>query len=180
MSKRKKKHLLPMWIHNRNFRLLNKSEKDLLGFLYSFGPDTCWLWNWRLQKEFGCSRRSIQLWLRKLREQGFIWIEKPFGPQRMIHVRLLPTPDHWVKTMATLALSSGLPKRKRKRRARRGFPPPIYDWQSEASIEQARRDIINELVHRGETFETASKVADQVIEKSRKKHVPRGRKKLRP
>ncbi len=167
--KRKKKYRLPMWIHRREFRLLNKSEKDFLRYLYSFGPDTCWLWNWRLAKEFGCTKRTIRYWLRKLREQGFIWIEKPYGPQRKIHVRLLPTPQHWVKLMGARALSSGRPKHKRPRGARRGFPPPIHDWQSEASIEQARRDIISELVHRGETPETAEKVANQVIEKSRKK-----------
>ncbi|MBA7608508.1 hypothetical protein ES703_15685 [subsurface metagenome] len=167
--KRKKIHRLPLWIRRREFRLLNKSEKELLGYLYSFGPDTCWLWNWRLAKDFGCTKRAIQYWLRKLKELGFIYIEKPFGPERKIHVRLLPTPDHWVKTMATRALSSGRPKHKRPRAARRGFPPPIRDWHSEASIEQARHDIINELVHRGQTFETAEKVAEGVIERSRKK-----------
>jgi DNA-binding MarR family transcriptional regulator len=169
MTRPRKKYRLPLWIRRREFRLLNKSEKELLGYLYSFGPDTCWLWNWRLAKDFGCTKRTIRRWLRKLREQGFIWIEKPYGPQRMIHVRLLPTPEHWVKAITTLALSSGLRKHKRPRGARRGFPPPLHEYSSPASIEQARRDIINELVHRGETFETAEKVANQVIEKSRKK-----------
>ncbi len=168
-TKRKKVHRLPLWIRSRHFPLLNKSEKELLGYLYSFGPDTCWLWNWRLQKEFGCSRRSIQLWLKKLKELGFIWIEKPYGPQRKIHVRLLPTPEHWVKMFGALAIAHHTAKHKRPRGARRGFPPPLHEYSSPASIEQARHAIINELVHRGETFETASKVADQVIEKSRKK-----------
>ncbi|MBA7632458.1 hypothetical protein ES703_40004 [subsurface metagenome] len=179
-TKRKKVHRLPLWIRSRHFRLLNKSEKELLGYLYSFGPDTCWLWNWRLQKEFGCSRRSIQYWLKKLREHNFIWIEKPYGPQRMIHVRLLPTPDHWVKAIGARALSKTLPKHKRPRGARRGFPPPLHEYSSPAAIEQFRRDVINELVHRGETIETASKAADQVIAKSRKKHVTKGCKKLHP
>jgi hypothetical protein len=169
MSRPRKKYRLPLWIRRRQFRLLNKSEKELLGYLYSFGPDTCWFWNWRLAKEFGCTKRAIQYWLRKLKELGFIYIEKPFGPERKIHVRLLPTPEHWVKLIGTLALSSKLPKRKRPRGARRGFPPPLHEYSSPASIEQARHAIINELVHRGETFETATKVADQLIEKSRKK-----------
>jgi len=173
-TKQKKLYRLPVWIRSRHFRLINKSEKELLGYLYSFGPDTCWLWNWRLAKEFGCTKRHVRRLLRKLREQGFIWIEKPYGPQRMIHVRLLPTPEHWVKAIGNLALSSGLRKHKRPRGARRGFPPPIYDWSSPAAIEQARLYIINELVHRGETLETAEKVADQVIAKSRKKHVTKG------
>jgi DNA-binding MarR family transcriptional regulator len=168
-AKRKKIHRLPLWIRRRQFRLLNKSEKELLGYFYSFGPDTCWLWNWRLQKEFDCSRRSIQRWLRKLREQGFIWIEKPFGPERKIHVRLMPTPDHWVKLIGSQALSSGLPKHKRPRGARRGFPPPLHEYSSATTIAEFRRDVIAELVHRGETLETAEKVADQLIERSRKK-----------
>ena len=167
--RRKKKYRLPMWIHRREFRLLNKSEKDFLRYLYSFGPDTCWLWNWRLAKEFGCTKRTIRYWLRKLRDLGFVWIEKPFGPQRKIHVRLLLTPEDWLKAMGTLALSNGLPKHKRLRRRPRGLPPPLSEWSSEAKIKQFRAAVINELVHRGETLETAEKVADQVIEKSRKK-----------
>lgn len=169
MAKRKKLHRLPVWIRSQDFRLLNESQKSFLGYLYCFGPDTCWLWNWRLQKKFHRSRRTIQYWLAKLKELGFIWIEKPFGPQRMIHTRLLPSPQHWVNLIGKLALTKTLRKRKRPRGARRGFPPPIYDWHSPAAIEQARRDIINEMVHRGETLETAAKVADQVIAKSRQK-----------
>ncbi len=174
MAKRRKKHLLPMWIHNRHFRLLNKSEKDLLGYLYSFGPDTYWLWNWRLAKEFHCTKRTIRRLLAKLKDLGFIWIEKPFGPERKIHVRLLPTPEHWVQLIGTRALSSGRPKHKRPRAARRGFPPPLHEYSSPASIEQFRLNVINELVHRGETPETAAKAADQVIAKELKKHVTRG------
>ena len=166
MARPRKKYRLPVWIRRPECRLLNRAQKDLLGYLYSFGPDTCWLWNWRLQKKFGVSRRTIQLWLAKLKELDFIWIEKPYGPQRLIHTRPLPTPEHWVKTIGARALSKQLHKPKRPRGARRGFPPPLHEYS--ASIEQARRDIINELVHRGETFETASKVADQVIERSKK------------
>jgi hypothetical protein len=151
------------------FRQLNRSQKDFLGYLYSFGPDTCWLWNWRLAKKFGVHKFTIQRWLRKLKEQGFIWIEKPFGPERKIHVRLLPTPQHWVQLIGTLALSHGLRKHKRPRGARRGFPPPLHEYSSPASIEQFRLNVINELVHRGETFEDAEKAADQLIERSRKK-----------
>ena len=151
------------------FRQLNRSQKDFLGYLYSFGPDTCWLWNWRLAKKFGVHKFTIQRWLRKLKEQGFIWIEKPFGPERKIHVRLLPTPQHWVQLIGTLALSHGLRKHKRPRGARRGFPAPIHEYSSAASIEQFRLNVINELVHRGETFEDAEKAADQLIERSRKK-----------
>jgi DNA-binding MarR family transcriptional regulator len=173
-SKRKKLHRLPRWIRSDDFRVLNKSEKNILGYLYCFGPDTCWLWNWRLAKKFHVTKRTVQRWLRKLKEQGFIWIEKPYGPQRMIHTRLMPSPERWVSLIGTLALSSGLRKHKRRQQRPRGFPPAIQNWHSKAAIEQARRDIINELVHRGETFETASKVADQVIEKSRQKKGLRG------
>ena len=168
-AKHRKIHRLPLWIRRRQFRLLNKSEKELLGYLYSFGPDTCWFWNWRLAKEFDCTKRTIRYWLAKLKDLGFIWIEKPFGPERKIHVRLLPTPEHWVQLIGTRALSSGRPKRKRPRGARRGFPPPLHEYSSPAAIEQFRLNVINELVHRGESVETAEKVADQVIEKSRKK-----------
>jgi hypothetical protein len=173
--KRKKKYRLPTWIRSQEFRQLIDTEKSFLGYLYSFGPDTCWQWNCRLQKKFHRSRRTIQLWLRKLRDLGFVWIENPYGNQRLIHIRILPTPEHWFKLMAAMALPKKTVKHKRRRQRPRGFPPPVHDGDSKAFIEQTRRDIISELVHRGSTFETASKVADQVIEKSRKKHVTRGR-----
>jgi predicted ArsR family transcriptional regulator len=180
MSRPRKKYHLPVWIRDPKFKLLNRSQKDLLGYLYWFGPDTYWLWNWRLAKKFGVTKRTIRRWLRKLKEQGFIWIEKPFGPERKIHVRLLPTPEHWVQLIGTRALSSGRPKHKRPRGARRGFPPPLHEYSSPASIEQFRLNVINELVHRGSTPETAAKAADQVIAKSRKKDVTEGGHKCPP
>ncbi|GAH25421.1 unnamed protein product [marine sediment metagenome] len=169
MGKQRKKHRLPYWIRSQEFRILNKSQKDFLGYLYCFGPDTCWLWNWRLAKKFHVTKRTVQRWLKALRENGFLWIEKPFGPQRMIHTRLIPTPEHWVKLIGALALNQKTYKHKRRQRAPRGLPPPIRDWQSPEAIEQTRRYIINELIHRGETIETATKVADLVIAKSRQK-----------
>jgi DNA-binding MarR family transcriptional regulator len=167
--RRKKKYRLPGWIRSEEFRLLNNNEKGFLGYLYCFGPDTCWEWNWRLQKKFHRNRSTIQRWLKKLKDLGFIYIEKPFGPKRKIHVRLLPTPQHYVQLIGRLALTKHTLKHKRKRGARRSFPPPLHEYSSPASIEQFRRDVISELVHRGETFEDAEKAADQVIEKSRKK-----------
>lgn len=119
MGKRRKKHRLPYWIRSQEFRLLNNSEKDFLGYLYSFGPDTCWLWNWRLQKKFHRSRRTIQYWLAKLKDLGFIWIEKPYGPERRIHTRPLPCPEHWVKLIGVLALRKGLEKQRKIRRKKR-------------------------------------------------------------
>jgi len=107
MGKPRKKHRLPYWIRSQEFRLLNNSEKDFLGYLFSFGPDTCWLWNWRLQKKFHRCRRTIQYWLAKLKDLGFIWIEKPYGPERKIHTRLIPSPDHWVSLIGMIALSKG-------------------------------------------------------------------------
>ncbi len=178
--KRKKIHHLPVWIRDPKFKLLNRSQKDLLGYLYWFGPDTYWLWNWRLQEKFGVDRRTIQRWLRKLRELGFIWIEKPFGPERKIHARTLPTPEHWVQLIGTLALRKTPPKHKRPRGARRGFPAPLHEYSSPAAIEQFRLNVINELVHRGSTSETAAKVADIIIAKELKKHVTRGRQECPP
>jgi len=169
MTKPKKRHRLPYWIRSQEFRLLNNSEKDFLGWLYSMGPDTCWLWNWRLEKKFHRCRRTIQYWLANLKNLGFIWIEKPFGPERKIHTRLIPTPEHWVKLVGALALSKELRKLKRPRGTRRRYPQAIQKWHNPAFIEQTRHDIINLLVHRGESFETAEKVANQVIQKNREK-----------
>ncbi|MBA7713068.1 hypothetical protein ES703_122066 [subsurface metagenome] len=120
-----------------------------------------------MQKKFHRCRRTIQYWLANLKELGFIYIEKPFGPERKIHTRLVPTPEHWVKLIGALALSKQLRKLKRPRGARRRYPQAIRKWHNPAFIEQTRHDIINELVHRGESFETAEKVANQVIKKSR-------------
>jgi len=174
MAKHKKLHRLPVWIRSQEFRLLNNREKDFLGYLYCFGPNTCWQWNCRLQKKFHRSRSTIQRWLRALRELGFIWIEKPFGSERKIHTRLLPSPEHWVKLIGKLALAKHVMKHKHPRGARRGFPGPVHEHSSSTTIEQARRDIINELIHRGETWKTATEVADQVIAKSLKKKGDRG------
>lgn len=167
--RRKKLHHLPVWIQSDDFQLLSDSEKKFLGYLYWFGPDTCWQWNCRLQKKFHRSRRTIQRRLAKLKDLGFIWIQNPYGNQRLIHTRLLPTPEHWVQLIGRLALSKGLAKHRRRRRAHRDYPPPIHDWSSKATIKQFKHTIINELVHRRETFEDATKVADQLIAKCRKK-----------
>ncbi len=169
MTKPKKRHRLPHWIRNQEFRLLNNSEKDFLGWLYSMGPDTCWLWNWRLQKKFHRCRRTIQYWLAKLKDLGFIWIEKPFGPERKIHTRLMPSPEHWVRLIGTLALGKNLRKRKQG-----------HSWKKLSFTEQTKRDIINELMRRGETLETAAKVADLVIQKAAEKKGLEGCKKLHP
>ncbi len=98
----------------------------------------------------------------------------------MIHTRLIPSAHHYVKLIGTLALTHNLRKHKPHSKRRRDFPPPIHDWDSEASIAKARQAIINELIHRGETFETSVKVADQVIEKSRQKKGPKGGHKCPP
>ncbi len=169
MVKRRKKHRLPHWVRSQDFRLLNNSEKDFLGYLYSFGPDTCWLWNWRLEKKFHRCRRTIQYWLAKLKDLGFIWIEKPYGPERKIHARVVVSPEHWVKLIGTMALGKNL------RRHKRG-----HSWKKTSFIEQTKHVIINELMRRGETLEKAAKVADLVIEKAAKKKGPGGCKKLHP
>lgn len=180
MSRRKKKFRLPYWIRSQNFRLLNNSEKDFLGYLYYFGPDTCWQWNCRLQKKFHRSRRTIQYWLAKLKDLGFVWIENPFGDQRKIHTRVIPSPDHWVKLIGTLALERDVRKHGRKRNAQGGFPPPLHKHSSSTTIEQTRHAIITELVHRGESFKTAAETAKGIIAKSQKKKGLRGCKKLHP
>lgn len=168
MHKRKKRHRLPHWIRSQEFRLLNNSEKDFLGYLYSFGPDTCWLWNWRLQKKFHRSRRTIQRWLAKLKDLGFVWIEKPYGPERKIHSRTLPSPEHWLKLLCALSLGKNVRKHKRPRSGSRVPIQAVHDWSSTAFIERTKHDIVNELLRRGESLETAAKVADIVIQKQLK------------
>ncbi|MBA7649970.1 hypothetical protein ES703_57769 [subsurface metagenome] len=177
MAKRRKKYRLPYWIRSQDFRLLNNSQKDFLGYLYYFGPDTCWQWNCRLQKKFHRCRRTIQYWLAKLKELGFVWIENPYGNQRLIHTRLIPSPHHWAQLMAKMALPKQPAKYKRRRQRSRGFPPPVHDGDSKAFIEQTRHDIINELVRRGETIKTATQVADQIILRDQQKRHKRPQKK---
>jgi len=163
MAKRKKLHRLPIWVRSQEFRLLNSSEKDFLGYLYCFGPNTCWLWNWRLAKKFHRNKRTIQRWLAKLKDLGFIWIEKPYGPERKLHARLLPTPEHWVKLIGTLALGKNLHRHKRR-----------HSWKETSGIVQTKRLIINELMRRGENLETASKIYDLLLAKEAKKKGLRG------
>lgn len=163
MAKQRKRHRLPYWVRSQEFRLLNNSEKDFLGYLYSFGPDTCWLWNWRLAKKFHRNKRTIQRWLAKLKDLGFLWIEKPFGPERKLHTRTLPSPEHWVKLIGTLALGKSL------RRHKRG-----HSWKKTSRIEEGKRSIITELMRRGETLASAAKVAQILVDKEAKKKGVRG------
>lgn len=158
MAKRRKLHRLPYWVRSQEFRLLNNSEKDFLGYLYSFGPDTCWLWNWRLAKKFHRNKRTIQRWLAKLKDLGFLWIEKPYGPERKLHARTLPSPEHWVKLIGTLALGKSL------RQYKRG-----HSWKKTSRIEEGKRSIITELMRRGETLEASAKVAQILVDKEAKK-----------
>jgi len=180
MPRRRKKFRLPYWIRSQDFRLLNNSQKDFLGYLYSFGPDTCYLWNWRLQKKFHRSRRTIQYWLAKLKELGFVWIELPYGPERKIHTRPLLSSEHWLKLYATMSLSKCTSRQGRRKRPDRRLPPPIHEHSGPTTIAETRRFIIAELVHRGESVDTAEKVADGVIAKSLKKKGFRGCNKLHP
>lgn len=169
MARQRKRHRLPYWVRSQEFRMLNNSEKNFLGYLYSFGPDTCWLWNWRLQKKFHRSKRTIQYWLAKLKDLGFIWIEKPYGPERKIHARTLITPEHWVKLIGALALGKHLRRHKRS-----------HSWKKTSRIELAKRTIINELMRRGESLESAAKVAELLIDKEAQKKGLGGCKKLHP
>ncbi len=105
MTYPKKLHRLPIWIRSEEFRLLTPAEKDFLGYLYCFGPNTCWQWNCRLMKKFHCSRNTIKRRLRKLKALKFIWISAPFGRERKIHARLFPTPRHYFKLRATIAVN---------------------------------------------------------------------------
>lgn len=105
MVAHKKLYRMPVWIRRSNFGLLTAAEKDFLGYLYCFGPNTCWLWNCRLMKKFGCSRSTVKRRLRKLKKLKFIWISSPFDHRRKIHARLFPTPSHYVKLIATIAVN---------------------------------------------------------------------------
>lgn len=158
MAKRRKRHRLPYWVRSQEFRWLNNSEKDFLGYLYSFGPDTCWLWNWRLAKKFHRNKRTIQRWLAKLKALGFIWIQNPYGPERKLHARSIPTQQHYVRLLGTMALGKSL------RRHKRG-----HSWKKTSRIVLAKRAIINELMRRGESLETAAEVAEILIRKEAKK-----------
>jgi len=100
----KKLYRLPKWIWNPNFRILTLSEKIFYAYLFGFGPDTCWEWNWRLAERFGVTERTIQRWLSKLKDNGFIWIQKPYGKDRKLHARPFPSAHAWITKLAELKL----------------------------------------------------------------------------
>ncbi|GAI15962.1 unnamed protein product, partial [marine sediment metagenome] len=120
-------------------------------------------------KKFHRCRRTIQYWLAKLKDLGFIWIEKPYGPERKIHTRLIPTPEHWVKLVGALALGKNL------RRHKRG-----HSWKKTSKIEQAKRIIITELMRRGETLESAADIVSILLQKEAEKKGLGGCRKLHP
>lgn len=93
------KYHAPYWIKDVPNTVFPAHIKDFYGYLCAFGPDSCWLWNCRLQQKFGVSRRTIQLWLSWLRNHNLIWISKPFGPERKIHPRYHGSPAKWLTSI---------------------------------------------------------------------------------
>jgi DNA-binding MarR family transcriptional regulator len=85
-TKHKKFQRMPAWIRSQDYRLINRAEKDLLGYLYRFESDTGRLRSCQLAEKFYVTRRTIQVWLKKLRDLGFITIENPGTIHRLIHV----------------------------------------------------------------------------------------------
>ncbi|MBA7586250.1 hypothetical protein ES708_28246 [subsurface metagenome] len=84
-TKHKKFQRMPKWISSDNYQLINLAEKDLLAYIYRFEPDTGQLRTSQLIKKFGVTKKTIQRWLRKLRDLGLIRIENPGTIHRLIH-----------------------------------------------------------------------------------------------
>jgi len=101
------KFYAPFWVRRMNRTVIPTSVRNFYIYLCVFGPDSCWLWNWRLAKRFGVSKRQIRRWLHWLKANNLIWIEKPFGPQRKIHPRYFGSAKNWLESIpfhkATLA-----------------------------------------------------------------------------
>lgn len=113
MKTKKVGYKLPKWIRDPSFKQLTPADKDFLGYLYSFGPNTNWQWDCRFMKKWRVSRSTIQRRLRKFKDLAFIWIENPGTIHRLIHVRILPTPDDWVRVLGIKALGKGLRRHSR-------------------------------------------------------------------
>ena len=95
----KPKYYAPFWVRRMNHTVIPTSVRNFYIYLCVFGPDSCWLWNWRLAKRFGVSKRQIRRWLHWLKENNLIWIEKPYGAQRKIHPRYHKNAMEWLKSI---------------------------------------------------------------------------------
>lgn len=107
-----RKFYAPWWIYKMHRKLIPRGPRDLYTYLCVFGPESCWLWNWRLAKKFGVTKRTIRRWLKWLKDENLIHISKPFGKDRKIHPHYYGTPEAWL--VSTVLFRTGKTSKKIK------------------------------------------------------------------
>jgi len=96
MAKSKKNYPTAMWTYGIPNSVMPRAVKDLYRYLRTFGPHTCWLWNCRLGKKIGYSRRTVKRALRWGIDHRLWWITSSGGPHRRIHPRYYESYHDWL------------------------------------------------------------------------------------
>lgn len=109
---------MPGWMWDISPRILNADDKRLLSLIWSCGFNSCHLWNCRLMKKYGRSRRTIQYRLAKLKKLELISIGHPDGRGRTLYPRAYRGPAEW------FAAASGIAGKKSHRERQKA----LYGW----------------------------------------------------
>lgn len=77
MPKRKAPKPPAQWLHHVNARTFPYGPRCLYRYLCSFPSRKCWLYNYRLALQFHVSVRSIQYWLKWLKDSNLVGLVYP-------------------------------------------------------------------------------------------------------
>ena len=86
-----------LWFSNQNTDMFNDRQKRMVYHFLSWGPRGCDSWNYRLELEFHCSKRTIRNDLRHLEKHALIVIRGALGKHRRIIAIPYPNRATWMQ-----------------------------------------------------------------------------------
>lgn len=131
---------IPKWLENIDHRILTKSEKALLKFLWWCGDVPCDSWNYRLAQITGFSKRTITRNLSKLYKLRLIKSEGSYGKNRQLTAVKYPTISHFfagsAQGLASHSARKCLPSYKGLKINKQILCQKLYDEQENESINE--------------------------------------------
>ncbi|MBA7670974.1 hypothetical protein ES703_79123 [subsurface metagenome] len=85
-----------LWLGTLDHELLNDRQKRELVYFTGWGPKGCDDWNYKLELEFHCSKRTIRNDLRHLEKHALVDIRGALGKHRRIITIPYPTKSSWM------------------------------------------------------------------------------------
>ena len=86
-----------LWFSNQNTDLFNDRQKREVYHFLGWGPKGCDSWNYRLELEFHCSKRTLRNDLRHLEKHALIDIRGALGKHRRIIAIPYPNRAAWMR-----------------------------------------------------------------------------------